>query len=145
MLQQIVHPFGPHDLEDAGLVFATFQSIDTIAEGDSLYLNASGRVAPTLANASATMHSIGVAFRGAASGDLVKVVVFGQKSAPNYNASGFIGLDAFVSAATAGRITGTAPAASGNIAQVIGRWFSGSGLLVQVSRGRQRNELAGSV
>ena len=146
MVQRQVHPIDPLDLEDYGLVLVTLQAIDTIAQGDTVFVNASGRIQRAQANASATMEAIGVAHRAMASGNIGRVVMGGGPFfAANYNASGFIGLDAFVSSATAGAIATVAPGASGSIAQVIGRWISGSGLLVQPAKGRQRNELAGSV
>lgn len=145
VMSRSVHPIDPTEIEDYGVVFATFNSRDTIAEGDAVYVNASGYILRARADASATMHGIGVAFRGVASGNNGKVVMTGSKFTTNYNGSGFVGLEAFISAVTAGAITGTAPASSGQIAQTIGVWTSQSSIFVQTSRHRQRNELAGSV
>ena len=123
MVQRIVHPIEPSDLEDAGVVFATFITLETITEGDAVYLNASNFIGRALASSSSTMYAVGIAFRGIASGQVGRVVTAGPKRTSNFSFSGFVGSLAYVSAASVGALRTTppgGPSASGNIVQSMG-------------------------
>lgn len=114
-----VRSIGPEEIAEARRRLGVFRSQDTIADGDVVYVNASGYIARAQANASSTMHAIGVADQAIASGLQGAVVFAGHKYSSNYNFSGSIGRNAYVSAATAGAILGTKPTSSGWIVQQI--------------------------
>ena len=140
MLQRIVHPIDPSDLEDAGLVFAQFRTLEAITQGDSIYVNASGYIGRALATASGTMHAIGVAHRAIASGLIGRIVTHGAFHTSGYNASGFIGLLAYVSTGSAGGVQTTQPTASGQLVQAVGHWVDGSGVYVAIQGAYQRGQ-----
>lgn len=139
--QRMVGDIGPQHLEDAGQLYAVFTTLAAITEGDPVYLNSSGFIGRASANASSTMHAIGVASAGGAlSGQPVKVVVQGRMHSANYNFSGFLGANAYVpTAAGAPRTTPPGgPSASGNLVQQIGYFIDGSGLYVSIGPSFQR-------
>lgn len=109
-------------MEDAGVSFATFTTLEAITESDGIYQNASGYIGRAQANASSTMHAIGLAHRGIASGRVGRVVTHGPYTSPNLDGSGFIGRNAYISPTTPGAILTTPPTASGQIVQAIGFW-----------------------
>ena len=115
-----VRSIGPEEIAEARRRLGAFRSQDTIADGDAVYVNTSGYIARAQANASGTMHAVGVADQAIASGQQGAVVFAGHKYSSNYNFSGFVGLNAYVSAATAGAMLGTQPTASGQIVQQVG-------------------------
>jgi len=121
MLQRTVHDIGPLGLEDSGRIVANFTSLEAITEADAVYLNSSSYIGRAQANSSTTMHAIGVAFRGIASGRLGPVITHGPMRSANYNFSGFLGRLAYVSTSGAGAIRTTPPSASGEIVQVLGQ------------------------
>lgn len=122
MQQRSVHPIGPSELEDAGVSFATFTTLETITESDGVYQNASGYIGRARADASSTMHAIGLAHRGIASGQPGRVVTHGPYRSDNLDGSGYIGRNAYISPSTAGALLTTPPTGSGQIVQAIGFW-----------------------
>lgn len=140
MVQHQVHAIGPFELEDAGVVFAEFTTLETITEADAVYVNSSGRIGRARADASSTMHAIGAAFRGIASGLLGRVVTQGLLHSANYNFSGGIGRFGYVSTSAAGGVQITPPSASGQLVQVIGHIRNSSGLYVAIQGAFQRGQ-----
>ena len=138
MQQRIVHPIGPSELEDYGLLLQTYRTLEAITEGDAVYLNASGYLGRARANSSTTMHAIGVAHRAIASGIQGRVVTHGPFRTSGYNFSGFIGRNAYVSPDTVGAISTTPPTSSGQIVQHIGFLSDGSLLYVSIGTSFQR-------
>ena len=139
-LQRMVHPVDPSELEDYGVQFVSFRPLETITEGDAVYVNASGYIGRARADASGTMHAIGAAFRSIASGLLGRVITQGAFHSSNYNFSGFIGRQAFVSPTAAGGYSTTPPASSGQIVQQVGLFMDGSGLYVSIQGAFQRGQ-----
>lgn len=128
--QRPVNQIGPLDIP-VGLFDVNFRTVETITQGDALYVNASTYVGRARANASSTMHAIGFAREDAASGLPVGVRLRGSIESTNYNFSGFLGRFAYVSTGSAGGLQATPPASSGQIVQVAG-----------VITGRQKIEIS---
>mgnify|MGYP001611171623 CR=1 FL=1 len=135
--QRVIHPIGKSEIE-LGIHDLAIISQDTIAEGDALYVSSSGYIARARADASGTMHAIGVAVRATSSGNPGPVRTEGELDSGNYSFSGYIGRLAYVSVATAGAITAIPPAASGNIEQVIGVIAGRTKIIVRPGRSIQR-------
>lgn len=137
MRERIIHRIGPADITE-DVHDSAFQTLEAIAEGDAVYLNASGYIGLARANASGTMHAIGVAVRAIQSGLPGGVRSFGKVGSSNYDFSGFIGKNAYVSPDTAGGVAAdTPPAASGQIIQLLGIPVSQRILLVNVGSAAQ--------
>lgn len=130
--QRSIHPTSRFDLEEPDLIFGQFTTLEAITEADSLYLNSSGYIGRARANSSTTMHAIGVAAEGIASGLIGRVKTHGRHSSTNYNFSGFIGRLGYVSTGSAGGVQTTPPAASGQLSQVIGHMIDASTLYVAI-------------
>ena len=122
MRQRLISPIGDFELATGRVQVTVVTSLEAITEGDGVYVNSSGRVGRARADASSTMHAIGVADEAIASLGAGRVITHGPKRSANYDASGRVGLFAFVSPTTAGGITGVPPSASGQIRQQIGVW-----------------------
>ena len=122
MQQRIIRQVDDFDLSVGLVQMGVFTALEAITEGDALYVNSSGRVGRARADASSTMHAIGVAFEAIASGGAGRVVTHGPKRSTNYDSSGRLGLFAWVSPSTAGGVTGVPPTSSGQIRQQIGVW-----------------------
>lgn len=138
MQQRIIHPIDDFELRTGRIQTAVFTTLEAITEGDAVYVNSSGRIGLARADASSTMHAIGVASEGIASGFAGLVVTHGPKRTDNYDASGRLGLNAFVSPTTAGGVAGIPPSASGQIVQQIGVWRERRLLYVSLGGAFQR-------
>lgn len=98
-----------------------YRSVDNnIVEASVVYVDSSGFIARAQANASSTMHGIGLAVHPIPSGFVGRVRTRGPLTSDNLDFSGFIGRNAYVSAAAAGAVSTTPPTASGQIVQQIG-------------------------
>ena len=122
MRQRIIEQVGDFELSTGLVQVEVFTALEAITEGDAVYVNSSGRIGRARADASATMHSIGVAFESIASLGAGRVVTHGPKRTDNFDASGRLGLFAWVSPTTAGGVTGIPPSSSGQIRQQVGIW-----------------------
>ena len=122
MQPRSVRRVGDFELESGSAQMEVFTALEAITEGDAVYVNTSGRVGRARADASSTMHAIGVAFESIASLGAGRVVTHGPKRTDNYDASGRLGLFAWVSPSTAGGVTGVPPTSSGQIRQQVGVW-----------------------
>lgn len=122
MRQRIIGQIDDFDLAVGRAQIEVFTALEAITEGDAVYVNTSGRVGRARADASSTMHAVGVAFESIASLGAGRVVTHGPKRTDNYDASGRLGLFAWVSPTTAGGVTGVPPTASGQIRQQVGIW-----------------------
>lgn len=142
---QVVHPAGAQELIEARRTLGEFTTLETITDGDAIYLNASGYIGRARANASGTMHAAGVAVQDIASGRVGQVQLAGRKYSANYNFSGFVGLNAYVSAASAGAILGTKPTASGQIVQQVGFILNQTTLQVSIGGAYQVGVVANFV
>lgn len=120
--QRIISQLGDFELSGGLTQSAVFTALEAITEGDAVYVNSSGRVGRARADASSTMHAIGVAAESIASLGAGRVITHGPKRTANYDASGRLGLFAFVSPTTAGGVTGVPPSSSGQIRQQVGIW-----------------------
>lgn len=138
MQQRIIHQSGNFDLAPGLVQTIVLPALEAITEGDAVYVNSSGRVGRALANASSTMHAIGVAFEAIASGGAGQVVTHGPHRSANYDASGRLGLTAYVSPTAAGGIATTPPTASGQIVQQVGFWQERRVLYVSLGAAFQR-------
>ena len=122
MQQRIIHPLDNFELAAGIVQTEVFTALEAITEGDAVYVNSSGRVGRARADASSTMHAIGVAAEAIASLGAGRVITHGPKRTDNYDASGRLGLFAWVSPTTAGGVTGVPPTSSGQIRQQVGVW-----------------------
>ena len=122
MQSRIIHPLGDFDLQTGRAQIEVFEAAVAITEGDAVFVNSSNRIDRARADASATMHAVGVAFEAIASAGRGRVVTHGPMRSDNYDASGRLGLFAWVSPTTAGGVTGVQPSASGQIRQQVGVW-----------------------
>jgi hypothetical protein len=119
---RIIHPLGDFDLQPGRAQIEVFEAAAAITEGDAVFVNSSNRIDRARADASATMHAVGVAFEAIASAGRGRVVTHGPMRSDNYDASGRLGLLAWVSPTSAGGVTGVPPSASGQIRQQVGIW-----------------------
>ena len=138
MQQRIIHPVTDFELSLDRTQMSVFTAAAAITAGDSVFVNSSGRIDRAQANASSTMHAIGVAFEGIASGGAGRVVTHGPMRSDNYDSSGYLGLNAYVSPTTAGGVSATPPASSGQIVQQIGVWRERGLLFVSLGGAFQR-------
>lgn len=122
MQQRIIHPLDDFELAAGRTQIEVFTALEAITEGDAVYVNSSGRIGRARADASSTMHAIGVAAEAIASLGAGRVITHGPKRTDNYDASGRLGLFAWVSPTTAGGVTGVPPTSSGQIRQQVGVW-----------------------
>lgn len=122
MQQRIIRQVDDFDLAVGRKETEVFTAAAAITEGDAVFVNSSGRVDRARADASSTMHAVGVAFEAIASGGAGRVVTHGPMRSDNYDASGRLGLFAWVSPTTAGGVTGVPPSSSGQIRQQVGVW-----------------------
>lgn len=122
MRQRIVHPIDDFELAAGRRETAVFTAAEDITEADAVYVNSSGRIGRARADASSTMHAVGVAYEAIASLGAGRVVTHGPHRSDNFDASGRLGLFAWVSPTTAGGVTGVPPSSSGQIRQQIGVW-----------------------
>ena len=138
MQPRSVRRIGDFELQPGLVQLEVFEAAAAITEGDAVFVNSSGRVDRARADASSTMHAIGVAFEAIASGGRGRVVTHGPKRTDNYDASGRLGLFAYVSPTTAGGVTGVQPSSSGQIVQQIGVWRERRLLYVSLGGAFQR-------
>lgn len=138
MQQRIIHLLTNFELEAGRIQTVVVTALEAITEGDAVYVNSSGRVGRARADASSTMHAVGVAFEAIASLGAGRVVTHGPMRSDNYDASGRLGLFAYVSPTTAGGVIGTPPASSGQIVQQIGIWQERRLLYVSLGGAFQR-------
>ena len=122
MRQRIIDQDDGFNLSPGLAQIEVFTALEAITEGDAVYVNSSGRVGRARADASSTMHAVGVAAESIASLGAGRVVTHGPKRTDNYDASGRLGLFAWVSPTTAGGVTGVPPTSSGQIRQQVGVW-----------------------
>ena len=122
MQRRIIHPIGDFELETGRVQLEVFTAAAAITEGDAVFVNSSNRIDRARADASATMHAVGVSFEAIASGGRGRVVTHGPMRSENYDASGRLGLFAWVSPTSAGGVTGVPPSSSGQIRQQVGIW-----------------------
>ena len=122
MRQRIIGQVDGFDLSTGLAQIEVFTALEAITEGDAVYVNSSGRIGRARADASSTMHAVGVAAESIASLGAGRVVTHGPKRTDNYDASGRLGLFAWVSPTTAGGVTGVPPTSSGQIRQQVGVW-----------------------
>lgn len=122
MRQRFIRRVGDFEREPDGTEIAIFTAAAAITEGDAVFVNSSGRVDRARADASATMHAVGVAYEAIASAGAGRVVTHGPMRSDNYDASGRLGLFAYVSPTSAGGVTGVPPSSSGQIRQQVGVW-----------------------
>ena len=122
MQPRIIHPISQFELEPDLAQIEVFTALEAITEGDAVYVNSSGRIGRARADASSTMHSNGVAAESIGSLAAGRVITHGPKRTDNYDASGRLGLFAWVSPTTAGGVTGVPPSSSGQIRQQVGVW-----------------------
>lgn len=122
MRQRIIGQVDDFDLSVGRAQIEVFTAAAAITEGDAVFVNSSGRIDRARADASSTMHAVGVAAEAIASGGAGRVVTQGPKRSSNYDASGRLGLFAWVSPTTAGEVTGVPPTSSGQIRQQVGIW-----------------------
>ena len=132
-----VHRTGPSEIA-GDLLDINFVTADTFAEGDLAYTDASGYILRAQANASASMHAIGVLVKAAASGLQASVRNRGLFTTSNYDFSGFIGRYAYAATGTAGAIQTTPPALSGQIVQVVGYMTGRRDLVISLGHAFQR-------
>ena len=109
-----------------GAVVFTAQATEAISKGEAVYIDGIAGNTPTVslaqANSASTMPAFGIADTDIAVGASGHIVSFGQignldTQTPNFN----IGDTLFVSAATAGALTNSAPTGSGSLIQNVGR------------------------
>ena len=122
MQERILRSIDDFELSVGRVQLEVFTALEAITEGDAVYVNTSGRVGRARADASSTMHAVGVAAEAIASLGAGRVITHGPKRTDNYDASGRLGLFAWVSPTTAGGVTGVPPSASGQIRQQVGVW-----------------------
>ena len=110
-----------------GFDATTFEAVD---QGDALYLRQSdGQVGKAIANDTLDKaYVVGIADTTKASGEEVKVLVTGVEAMTGLNA----GDHYFLSAASAGAITTTAPTASGNYVVRVGEATSTTEFAIQL-------------
>ena len=135
MHQRIVHPIGDFELAPGRVQIAIFTTLEAITEGDAVYANTSGNIGRAQADASSTMPAIGVASEGIASGGAGQVVTHGPVRSTNYDSSGFIGREAWVSDAAAGALLNVPPSTSGLLRQQLGVWQEREVLYVTLAGG----------
>lgn len=133
-----VHPIGRSEVAE-DLTDLNFTTADTFAEGDLAYINSSGYILRAQANASSSMHAIGVSVGAAASGFQASIRNRGRFTSDNYDFSGFIGRFAYASTATAGAIQTTPPGSSGQIVQVVGHMVARRSLVISLGHAFQRS------
>jgi len=139
MLQgRIVFRIGEQELTEDVHDFALV-AFEAIAEGDGVYINSSSRVAPARADASGTMHVAALAVTAIASGDLGPLRDRGPLPSTNYDFSGFVGQNAYISTGTAGQITEVVPSASGQIVQQVGTIRAPNLIQIDIGPGAQRD------
>lgn len=122
MQPRSVRRIGDFELQPGSAQIEVFTSLEAITEGDAVYVNTSGRVGRARSDASSTMHAVGVAYEAIASLGAGRVVTHGPMRSDNYDASGRLGLFAWVSPSAAGGVTGVPPSSSGQIRQQVGVW-----------------------
>ena len=122
MQKRIIHPISDFELEPDRTQLSVFTAAAAITEGDAVFVNSSGRVDRARADASSTMHAVGVAYEAIASAGRGRIVTHGPMRSDNYDGSGRLGLFAWVSPTTAGGVTGVPPSSSGQIRQQVGVW-----------------------
>ena len=109
----------------------TYTTGEDIAAFDAVYLSAADTVMKAKANSAATMPAIGVALSAVLSGNPIEVQIKGL-------ITGMTGLTAkakyYVSEATAGLLTATAPTGSGEFVQHIGIAKSTTALILNIKR-----------
>ena len=113
---------------DGGVRFQA-QAAETLAKGDVVYISGAAGdntlVSKARSNSASTMPAFGLVVIGAASGSPVQVVTFGNlygSGAAALNTSSYsVGDNLYVSAATAGALTATAPTGEANLIQNIGK------------------------
>ena len=112
-----------------------YTSVDnSIADGDAVYVNTSGKIARAQANASGTMPAIGITMGAIASGQQGNVMVQGLYS--GVNMSGLqVGQSVFVSPVQAGKLIIHQPTLSGQIVQRMG--YAHNASTIYIIRGDQ--------
>lgn len=138
MQQRIIHPIDDFELAVGRAQYEVFEAAAAITQGDAVFVNSSGRVDRARADASSTMHAVGVAYEAIASGGRGRVVTHGPMRSDNYDASGRLGLFAYVSPTSAGGVTGVQPSSSGQIVQQVGVWRERRLLYVSLGGAFQR-------
>ena len=128
---------GPADIAQ-NLLDQNFTTLETITDGDLVYVNASTYIGRAQASASATMHAIGAAIGGGASGQLMSVRLHGPYISSNYDFSGSLGRQAYVSRSSAGGVSTIGPASSGDIVQTVGYMIARRTLFVSMGGAYQR-------
>lgn len=136
--RHIIHRIGPHEIAE-DVHDNAFRPLEALGEGDTVYMNASGYIGLARANASGTMHAIGVTVRAASSGLVGPIRSYGRLVSSSFDFSGFIGKNAYVSPDTAGGITLLPPSNSGEIIQLVGMPVSQRELMVNIGAAAQRD------
>lgn len=120
---------GPFDVAE-NLNDQVATTLSALTDGDAVYLNSNG-IGPAQANASSTMHAIGVAIGSANSGDPASWRPNGVYTSSQYNFSGDIGKNLYVSTGTAGGLVTEPPGSSGQIVQLMGFVLSQTSIMIQ--------------
>jgi len=108
-------------------------AMESVSEGDAVYLHPSGGVGLADANDVNKVKAIGIAYANASSGSSPGVVLIGRKQASGYSfATGDKGKDLYLST-TPGGLTTTPPSASGSYIQRMGHVWDTDTILVNVS------------
>ena len=79
---RVIHPIGASELAD-GFADVSLRSLEAITEGDVVYVNSSSYIGRAQANASSTMHGVGVAVKGVNSGYIGPVRLAGRFQSSN--------------------------------------------------------------
>mgnify|MGYP003148006752 CR=1 FL=1 len=109
----------PDDDEATGIVFS-FIAGATLAIGDVVYIHTDGEVHKSDADAITSMPAVGICVSSGSDGNAVDVLVQGIMHDTSAFPTFTEGADLFVSGATAGAVTTTAPSGSGDTVQKIG-------------------------
>lgn len=99
-------------------LFTTGTAGEALALGDAVYMKSDGEIYKAKGDASTTIPAIGIAYAAADAHATVTVLLHGLFRDDSYAFTA--GQLLYVSAGTAGLVTSTAPAASGNQVQIVG-------------------------
>lgn len=109
---------------------------EALLKGDAVYIKDDGKVYKAKADAAATMPCIGFAAAAAENAAAVTIIGPGQIMEAVQGGGAFtIGGECWVSAATAGAVTQTAPVGSANVQQSVGRMATAANLHVVLGAG----------
>jgi len=109
---------------------------EALLKGDAVYINSDGKVWKAKADAAATMPAMGFAAAAADAEAAVSIIGPGQIMDAVQGGGAFtVSGECWVSAATAGAVTQTAPVGSANVQQSVGRMATAANLHVVLGAG----------